>query len=74
MDVFDGEPYLGLLPRWVTRTAAWAVIVSIAFVPAARDWILGQATRHVMHQIQPVLEDLVPIGQPPKPAPMAPHR
>lgn len=52
MDLLDGEPYLGLLPRWVGKVVAWAVVLSMAFVPPARQWIVGQATHHVMHQIE----------------------
>lgn len=45
MDLFDGEPYLGLLPRWVGKVVAWGIVLGIAFVPIVREWVIDQATR-----------------------------
>ena len=45
MDLFDGEPYLGLLPRWVGKVVAWGIVLGSAFVPIVREWVIDQATR-----------------------------
>lgn len=61
MDVFDGEPYAELMPRWLRRSVGWALLLSLAFLPAARDWLIAQAQQHVVHEIQPVLDNLVEL-------------
>ncbi len=64
MDVFDSEPYLGLFPKWLTETCLLACMFCLAFVPPARDWIVDQAQRHVLHEIQPFMDDFVPERTP----------
>ena len=68
MDVFDGEPYTELMPRWLRRSIGWALLLSLAFIPAARDWIVGQAQQHVVHEMQPLLDNLVELSEPSTPA------
>jgi hypothetical protein len=68
MDVFDGEPYANLMPRRLMRFMEWALLISLAFNPAARDWIMGQAEQHVIHEMQPLLDNLVDLPEPSTPA------
>ena len=63
MDVFDGEPYVALMPRWLVRWIGWALLISIAGIPAARAWIIDQAQQHVLHEIQPLLDGLAELPE-----------
>jgi hypothetical protein len=67
MDVFDGEPYLGLIPRGLVRALGWAAVLALAFVPQVRQWWIDQAEQHVLHEMQPLINELV------KPATAAPE-
>lgn len=35
-----------------------AAMLTLAYVPLSRDWFIDQAQRHVVHQLQPVIDDL----------------
>lgn len=75
MNIFDAEPYLGLLPRGIQRILGLALVLCLAFVTPARDWFIGQAQQHVLHQIQPMLDNLIPTPDPSTPsAPIPPAR
>lgn len=63
MNIFDAEPYADLLPRWIQRILGLTLIFCLAFIPPARDWVLGQARQHVLHQIQPMLDNLMPVPE-----------
>jgi hypothetical protein len=68
VDIFDGEPYAGLMPRWLRRCVGWALLISIAFIPPARNWLFHQAQQHVIHEIQPLIDNLLELpatGGPP---------
>ena len=58
MDMFDGEPYLALVPRRWVRPFALAAFLAIALLPSVREWWFDQAERHVLHEMQPLLDDL----------------
>jgi hypothetical protein len=47
------------------KVVAWTLILSIAFVPAARGWVVDQATRHAMHNIEPMIGNLMSLSAPP---------
>ena len=72
MNIFDAEPYAGLLPRWIQRILGLTLIFCLAFVTPARDWIINQAQQHVLHQIQPMLDNLMPTPDPSTPSVPAP--
>lgn len=59
MDVFDSEPYLGLVPRRWLRLPAWVALLAIVFVPGLSEWSYDQAVQHVRHQVQPLIERLI---------------
>jgi hypothetical protein len=58
MDLFDGEPYADLMPRRPRRLIGWTLFLAIAFIPAARNWVVDQAQQHVVHEIRPLLGHL----------------
>jgi hypothetical protein len=50
MSVFDAEPYLGLLPRKVTRALAWGVLAfALLFPTTFQQWYMGQIQDHADH-------------------------
>jgi hypothetical protein len=67
MDLFDGEPYAELMPRALRRVVGWALLISFAVVPPARNWILEQAQQHVMHEIRPLLSQFGELPESPVP-------
>lgn len=64
MDLFDGEPYLPLLPRRLVRVAALGLLIALAFIPPVRQWWIDQAVKHATHEIQPLINDLLRQSQP----------
>jgi hypothetical protein len=60
VNIFDADPFVGLLPQWVQRILGLTLVFCLAFVTPARDWFINQAQQHVLHQIQPMLDNLMP--------------
>lgn len=56
MDIFDTEPYLGLLPRGAKRFAALLVLSALMLIPASRIWFLDQAQKHEQHIVMPIIQ------------------
>lgn len=59
MDVFDSEPYLGLVPKRVLQPLALVALIAIAYCSPARAWFIEQATIHARHEIQPIVDDML---------------
>jgi hypothetical protein len=74
MDLFDGEPYADLMPRPLRRSLGWALLISIVFIPAARNWILDQAQQHVVQEVRPLLNQLAELPESSPPASNHPGR
>ena len=76
VDVFDGEPYFGLLPRRWVRPFGYAVLIAVAVYSPARLSLIDQAERHVVHEVQPMLDRLVEQSSavPPRDPSPAPSR
>lgn len=64
MDLFDGEPYLGLAPRRWLRPFGYAALIVLAMYSPARLWLIDQAERHVHHEVQPMIDRLVEQSRP----------
>jgi hypothetical protein len=67
MDLFDGEPYLGLMPRRLARKLGIVALVTIAVYSPARLWLINQAEHHVAHEIQPMIDRLTAQTSPASP-------
>lgn len=67
MDLFDGEPYLSLLPRRIVKVAAFALLIALALIPPVRQWWVDQAVKHATHEIQPLINDLLRQTEPSPP-------
>ncbi len=68
MDVFDTEPYSGLVPRRWLRVAACAELLAITFATPAREWWFDQAERHLHHEMQPLIDRLIQQTEPSAPS------
>lgn len=72
MDLFDGEPYVSLLPRRLVKFGGFALLIALAVIPSVRDWWIDQAVKHATHEIQPLFNAML---HPAQPSPSAPsHR
>jgi hypothetical protein len=76
MDLFDGEPYVPLLPRRLVKFGALALLIALALIPSVRDWWIDQAVKHATHEIQPLINDMLPQPElsPSAPGPSTPQR
>lgn len=59
MDVYDSEPFLGLFPKKWLRVVAYGAFVTLMFFSSARVWLVNQAEQHVLHEVQPIIDELV---------------
>ena len=64
MDAFEGEPFLDLVPRRLVKSLSIAAIATLALFAPARVWFVDQAQRHVLHEIQPMIDHLIMQAQP----------
>jgi hypothetical protein len=61
MNVFDAEPYFGLLPRKVTRALAWGVLAFALLFPSTfQRWYIGQGQDYANHLAKQFLDVVVP--------------
>jgi hypothetical protein len=44
------------------------LLISIAFIPSARNWILDQDQQHVVHKVRPLLDQLAELPEPSTPS------
>lgn len=51
-DVFDFDWVLDIAPRKVVAPFALSALLTLAYVPASRDWFIEQAQRHVTHELR----------------------
>jgi hypothetical protein len=64
MDLFDGEPYVSLLPRRLVKFGALTLLIALALIPSVRDWWMNQAVKHATHEIQPLINDVLRQARP----------
>lgn len=64
MDAYDSEPFLDLLPRRWLRLLGYAALAALIASPAARLWLVDQAESHVLHEVQPMIDNLVQQVEP----------
>lgn len=61
MNVFDAEPYFGLLPRKVARALAWGVLaLALLFPSTFQRWYMGQVQDYANHLTKQFLDVVVP--------------
>jgi len=61
VNIFDAEPYLGLLPRTVTRALAWGVLAFALLVPSTfQRWYIGQVQDYADNLTKQFLEVMLP--------------
>jgi hypothetical protein len=67
MDILDSEPYLQFAPKRVMQVVGFAVLAVSA---SARAWVIDHADRHVRHEIQPMIDQIIKSTMTPaKPSP-----
>jgi len=63
MNVFDAEPYIGLLPWKVTRALAWGVLAFALLFPSTfQQWYMAQVQDHADHLTNQFLEVMKPAN------------
>lgn len=72
MDLFDGEPYLSLVPRRLVKSGAFALLIALALIPSVRGWWIDQAVKHATHEIQPLINGMLRQAQSSPSAPKPP--
>lgn len=75
MDVYDSEPYFGMLPKKWVRAFGYAALAALLVSPSARQWMVDQAEHHVLHEVRPMIDGLVEQVEPhDETPPTGPHR
>lgn len=55
MDIFDSDPYMGLMPKRWRQIAGMTALVALMILQPVRQWFVSQAEEHAAHEIQPIV-------------------
>jgi hypothetical protein len=59
VDIFDSDPYVGLMPKRWRQIAGLIALVALMTLQPVRQWFVSQAEAHATHEIQPIINGLI---------------